>query len=155
VLLLLLLGRMLQARVLLRLNRPVDVAERGLVFVQNFLGLLAAKEAAGQLKPWLKEVRGGVHYSMVGGGMGCSVLNGSMYRSMVCVVGLLQYGINRMLCSAVLKHGVHLYCGVMCWDAWHVCIAFCLVEFQAKHTATVKAGVAHMLPCHLLPPDLN
>jgi hypothetical protein len=44
--------------VLLRLNRPVDVAERGLVFVQNFLGLLAAKEAAGQLKPWLKEVRG-------------------------------------------------------------------------------------------------
>lgn len=50
--------QLLQARVLLRLNRPVDVAERGLVFVQNFLGLLAAKEAAGQLKPWLKEVRG-------------------------------------------------------------------------------------------------
>lgn len=42
---------------LLRLNRPVDVAERGLVFVQNFLTLLAAKEAAGQLRPWFKEVR--------------------------------------------------------------------------------------------------
>lgn len=47
-----------QARVLLRLNRPVDVTERGLVFVQNFLSLLAAKEAAGLLKPWFKEVRG-------------------------------------------------------------------------------------------------
>lgn len=46
----------LQARVLLKLNRPVDVAERGLVFVQNFLPLLAAKEAAGQVKPWFKEV---------------------------------------------------------------------------------------------------
>jgi hypothetical protein len=52
----------LQARVLLRLNRPVDVAERGLVFVQNFLGLLAAKEAAGHLKPWFKEVRGATWY---------------------------------------------------------------------------------------------
>lgn len=41
---------------LLKLNRPVDVAERGLVFVQNFLTLLAAKEAAGQVKPWFKEV---------------------------------------------------------------------------------------------------
>jgi hypothetical protein len=47
-----------QARVLLRLGRPVDVAERGLVFVQNFLALLAAKEAAGLIKPWFKEVRG-------------------------------------------------------------------------------------------------
>lgn len=47
-----------QARVLLRLNRPVDVAERGLVFVQNFLSLLAVKEAAGQVKPWFKEVGG-------------------------------------------------------------------------------------------------
>lgn len=55
----LLLGLLPQARVLLRLNRPVDVAERGLVFVQNFLSLLAAKEAAGQLKPWLKEVTRG------------------------------------------------------------------------------------------------
>jgi hypothetical protein len=33
------------------------VAERGLVFVQNFLSLLAEKEAAGQLRPWFKEVR--------------------------------------------------------------------------------------------------
>jgi hypothetical protein len=53
---LLLVLLLLQARVLLKLNRPVDVAERGLVFVQNFLTLLAAKEAAGQVKPWFKEV---------------------------------------------------------------------------------------------------
>jgi hypothetical protein len=46
-----------QARVLLRLGRPVDVAERGLVFIQNFLAILAAKEAAGKVKPWFKEVR--------------------------------------------------------------------------------------------------
>jgi hypothetical protein len=52
-----LLCLLLQARVLLRLNRPVDVTERGLVFVQNFLTMLAAKEAAGLLKPWFKEVR--------------------------------------------------------------------------------------------------
>lgn len=45
-----------QARVLLRLGRPVDVAERGLMFVQNFLAILAAREAAGQIKPWFKEV---------------------------------------------------------------------------------------------------
>eukprot|EP00878_Enallax_costatus_P028549 GHUV01030842.1.p1 GENE.GHUV01030842.1~~GHUV01030842.1.p1 ORF type:complete len:447 (+),score=91.95 GHUV01030842.1:177-1517(+) len=45
-----------QARVLLRLGRPVDVAERGLVFIQNFLAILAAREAAGQVKPWFKEV---------------------------------------------------------------------------------------------------
>lgn len=51
-----LLHLLLQARVLLRLNRPVDVTERGLVFVQNFLTMLAAKEAAGLLKPWFKEV---------------------------------------------------------------------------------------------------
>ncbi|WIA35160.1 hypothetical protein OEZ86_003632 [Tetradesmus obliquus] len=44
-----------QARVLLRLGRPVDVAERGLVFVQHFLGILAAREAAGLVKPWFKE----------------------------------------------------------------------------------------------------
>jgi hypothetical protein len=43
--------------VLLRLGRPVDVAERGLVFVQNFLAILAAREAAGLIKPWFKEVR--------------------------------------------------------------------------------------------------
>jgi len=55
--LLLLLPLPPKARVLLRLNRPVDVAERGLVFIQNFLTLLAAKEAAGQIKPWFKEVR--------------------------------------------------------------------------------------------------
>jgi hypothetical protein len=47
---------LLQARVLLRLGRPVDVAERGLVFVQNFLAILAAREAAGLIKPWFKEV---------------------------------------------------------------------------------------------------
>ena len=45
-----------QARVLLRCGRPLDVAERGLVFVQNFLSLLAEKEEAGQLRPWFKEV---------------------------------------------------------------------------------------------------
>jgi hypothetical protein len=45
-----------QARVLLHLGRPLDVAERGLVFVQNFLGLLAAREGAGALRPWFKEV---------------------------------------------------------------------------------------------------
>eukprot|EP00879_Flechtneria_rotunda_P024943 GHRR01026470.1.p1 GENE.GHRR01026470.1~~GHRR01026470.1.p1 ORF type:complete len:429 (+),score=155.71 GHRR01026470.1:52-1338(+) len=44
-----------QARVLLRLGRPIDVAERGLVFVQNFLAILAAREAAGQIRPWFKE----------------------------------------------------------------------------------------------------
>ncbi|KAF6250949.1 hypothetical protein COO60DRAFT_1645717 [Scenedesmus sp. NREL 46B-D3] len=44
-----------QARVLLRLGRPVDVAERGLVFVQNFLAILASREAAGLIKPWFKE----------------------------------------------------------------------------------------------------
>jgi hypothetical protein len=47
---------LLKARVLLRLGRPVDVAERGLVFVQNFLAILAAREAAGLIKPWFKEV---------------------------------------------------------------------------------------------------
>lgn len=41
---------------LLHLGRPLDVAERGLVFVQNFLQLLAEREAAGQLRPWFKEV---------------------------------------------------------------------------------------------------
>jgi hypothetical protein len=48
--------------VLLRLGRPVDVAERGLVFVQNFLAILAAREAAGLIKPWFKEVRYNCHY---------------------------------------------------------------------------------------------
>ncbi len=46
----------LQARVLLRLGRPVDVAERGLVFVQNFLQLLAGEEEEGSVKPLFKEV---------------------------------------------------------------------------------------------------
>lgn len=46
-----------QARVLLRLGRPVDVAERGLVFVQNFLALLRDREAAGLIRPFFKEVR--------------------------------------------------------------------------------------------------
>ena len=41
---------------LLRLGRPADVAERGLVFVQNVLQLLAAREAAGLLRPLFKEV---------------------------------------------------------------------------------------------------
>lgn len=49
---------LLQARTLLHLGRPLDVAERGLVFVQTFLQLLAEREAAGQLRPWFKEVRG-------------------------------------------------------------------------------------------------
>jgi hypothetical protein len=49
----------MQARVLLRLGRPLEVAERGLNFIQNFLELLAAREESGQLRPWFKEVGGG------------------------------------------------------------------------------------------------
>ena len=48
-----------QARVLLRLGRVLDVAERGLAFIQSLLQLLAEKQAAGLVRPWFKEVRHG------------------------------------------------------------------------------------------------
>jgi hypothetical protein len=56
--------------VLLHLGRPLDVAERGLVFIQSFLQLLAEREACGALRPWFKEVRAARGSRRWGGGIG-------------------------------------------------------------------------------------
>lgn len=47
---------LVQARLLLRLGRPIDVADRGLRFVRAMEALLEVHQSDGELRPMFKEV---------------------------------------------------------------------------------------------------